>query len=56
MTKHYSFFWESFLIKTHKHIFEALRDLIDIIDLFYQKIPFPIRVLKKIDLAFWFWK
>jgi hypothetical protein len=36
-----SFFWESFLIKTHKHIFEALRDLIDIIDLFYQKNSFP---------------
>jgi hypothetical protein len=38
--KLYSFFWESFLIKTHKHIFEALRDLIDAIHLFYQN-QFP---------------
>ena len=45
-TKHYSFFWESFLIKTHKHIFEALCDLIDTIHLFYQN-QFPVGVLKK---------
>jgi hypothetical protein len=32
----YHFFWESFLIKTHKHIFEALCNLIDAICLFYQ--------------------
>jgi hypothetical protein len=34
------FFLESFLIKTHKHIFEALHDLIDAIHLSYQN-QFP---------------
>jgi len=50
-TKHYSFFWESFLIKTHKYIFEALRDLIDAIHLFYQN-QFPYWSFEKLILHF----
>jgi len=50
------FFWESFLIKIHKHIVEALCDLIDAIHLFYQKSVSLFEFWKKIDLAFWFQK
>jgi hypothetical protein len=45
-TKHYSFSWESFLIRTHKYTFEASRDLIDAIRLF------PYWSFEKLNLHF----
>jgi hypothetical protein len=46
-TYHYSFSWESFLIRTHKYTLEASRDLIDTIHLFYQN-QFPYWSFEKL--------